>query len=434
METFQPSVVTDLRQGWPHRRELVTAKSKKSPEERAAAVIGAIDPGSATWTREVALAYLRGAHLGRTKPTPDGLARMQGPDSLGPDELDAVFDAWQKSRPYWFHLEHLVLLTEALVGPDATVSAIARWLGRAGTVAWGREDLGTLFGNAMTIPASIAFLVGFPLLRAADPSARRAELEAVREAGPAGSTAVLLLGLVLDGAPAARAARVRHLFGLHFVDDPELIREISMKDRMYASLTPRFPWLGGPEVLAHYVERARTGLPPWYATRMVEELGVFAVPEVVDLLAVLATKSKSKSAALKWFAAHADFADTHRERWVSTPGAAEIDAVLAGAPAPAAPKRLSQTDLRARTADLLRATAGAWRAAPDRAAQVACLREATRAYADLCALAGFDPDPRAGHVFCVDGAGDALPVPEMLGLDVAGTEAFCDAFDEAWSP
>ncbi|MCB9679674.1 MAG: hypothetical protein H6737_31495 [Alphaproteobacteria bacterium] len=427
-------MATALREGWPHQRALVTAKSKKSPEERAAAVIGAVDPVSVAWTQEVALAYLRGAHLGRKKPTPAELERMKGPEALGADELDAVLDAWGASRPYWFHLEHLVLLAEALVGADATVSAIARWLERRSPRGWGADAIGTTFGNAMTTPASLAFLVGFPLMRATDPAARRDELEAVRAKGPVGSTASLLLGLVLDGAGAARAAGVRHLFGLHFVDDADLIREISSTDRMYSSLSPRFAWLGGPEVLGHLVERARTGLPPWYATRAVDELGVFAAPETVDLLAVLASKSKSKSAALKWFAAHADFADTHRDRWASTPAAAEIAGVLGGAPAPKPAKKLGLTELRARTADLLRATAAAWRAAPDPAARVACLRDATREYADLCALAGLDPDPRAGHVFCVDGAGDAPPVPEILGLDGDATDAFCDAFDEAWSP
>ncbi len=427
MQTFDPTDAERLDRGWPHLIELGSRSSKKSSAERAAALITRVDPpGSAVWTPAVARAYLRGHGLGVSKPKPAQLAAMDGELDWAEGELASCLGAWLRKDRYWFHFEQLLLAAEALEGASAVIGAVCDWLESATPARWGKGGLSTFFGKARTTPGCVAFLVGFPLLRVGVDAPERERLRSVRDGGPEGSTVRGLLDLVLDGGDAARRHGVRHLFGLHFAgDDPALIREVSATDRKHASLSPRFAWLGGPEVLLHFIERVDAGLPSHYQSRAVDELGIFAVPEVLPLMAALAGKKRTERKALAWFEKHAEFVLEHRAVLEATTNGPEILGML-GAPLPEEPPRLSGPELQVALGKLLRETAAAL---ADGADPVAALSRALTQYTELRAQADLDPDPRAGHFFMLDGTADVGPLPELLELDESGAESLFGAFE-----
>ncbi|MCA9489697.1 MAG: hypothetical protein KC621_07225 [Myxococcales bacterium] len=420
-----------LEQGWPHVRTLETVTSKKSAAERAAGVLTKVDPSSMVWTPEVARAFLRGHHLRARNPTPADLAAMAGAEELDADEFLALLPKWAARARYQFVFEHVVLLAEALLGADAVVEAVARWLGSLPPSGWGPPLLAASFSAALTDPHMMAYYVGYPALRAS-PRARE-RLAEVRDAAPSGTLGARLLDLVLGGADAVRRnGGLRELAACAFVtDDPALVASISSSDRRFASLSPRFVWLGGASVIDDFVARAETGLPPWYLARCVAELGVFAEPAVVRLVGVLAGKKKAESAALGWVREHAAFVDANLDQLEGLPATDAIRAAVAGAPIPEPAPTLTRDELASGTDALIEETARRWSAVEGRTERIGVLREAQAAYADLMASAGFPPNPRAGHVFCVDGGRRAAALPTILGLDLEATMELLELWDAA---
>jgi hypothetical protein len=336
MRTFAAAHAEQLAGGWPHRRALVAATlgtsqgSGKRPEQRAAEVLSRVDPSAVIWTPEVALAYLRGHELRPGEIRPDQLATMAGPAQLDVDELASRLRSWAGRSRYWFVFEHMILLAEALVGADGVVDTICDWLATLERGHDSRVGLGPTFGAALTGPSSLAFLLGFPLLRAS--ADRRDRVRELRARFAPESLVARLLSLVLDGAAGARDLGVDQLFACAFVDDdPELLATVAAGEFRFASLSPRFVWLGGTPLLDHFCQRATKPLPAWYTWRFVEEFGVFAEPGTVALIATLAGKRPCRAAALEWFRVHPEFARAHRDQiHGDSKAAAEIFAVLDG--------------------------------------------------------------------------------------------------------
>ena len=149
MRTFTDEQQRAFAHGWPHLRVLGRAKSSKSPAQRAADVLGRVDPpASVAWTREVALAYLRGHAVRPGKVGPAVLETMGREAELDRAELVELVRAWARQTRYWFVLEHLVLVAEALLGPDATVDALCDWLGERERARAQARSLGATFGSA----------------------------------------------------------------------------------------------------------------------------------------------------------------------------------------------------------------------------------------------------------------------------------------------
>lgn len=432
IRTFDPADAERLATGWPHVRAFSNAKSKKSPEERASAVIGRVDPpASVAWSREVAQAYLRGHALRIGKHSAADLTTLRGSEPLDDAELAACLAGWLGKGRYWFHFENALLLAEQLVGSAKVVDLVCDWLDARSASGWKGGHLDSMFATARTTPHCIGLLVGFPLLRVPADAPQRARLTEIRDAGPADTTLRQLLDLVLDGGAAARRLGVRRLQALHFAgDDPQLITEVSANDPLFSTLTPRFPWLGGRPVLAHFATRMAGSLPAYFMGRAVDEFGVFAEPEVLPLMAALANHKRTASRATKWFAAHADFVAQHQAALAEVPNGDEILRSLGnvGSAPPPEPKSLTREQLEAELGALLQRTADTYRSTSDK---VVCLKKALREYDELRSLAGLDPDERAGHFFMLDGTSQVGPLPELLSLDEAGSEELADAFDAA---
>ena len=326
---FRAEDAEALAEGWPHVRALRTSGSKKPAAARAARVLTKVDPVNVVWTREVALAFLRGHGLGFRTPKQAQLEAIDADSPLDERGFVAILEGWTRRDRYGFHYEHLVLLGEALLGPDACVRAICTWLeGLSRKRRAAKTSPRLLFVRALTEPLVVAYWVGFPLGRAEDPAPLRARLEAFRSGCPEGSSLAGLLGLVLAGAETVERLGLDVLAVCHFVDDPAVVRRCSAASRRYASLSPRFIWLGGAPVLDDFAERARAGLPSWYQSRAVEELGVFAEPEVLPVMAALAERKRMQKAAHRWFADHAGFARRHWDRLVDAPTADALRAVV----------------------------------------------------------------------------------------------------------
>ena len=423
MRTFTESQQRALQSGWPHLREIEEVRSKKTPAERAAAVIDRVDPpGAVSWDEGAARAFLRAHRLTAGRVRDKDVAALDAESPLTAEEYVELLGAWGRKDRYGFVFEEVVLLGEALLGPDVAVQAVCDWVdGLSRSRRSKAEPAGRMFGGALTSPDFMAYLVGFPALRAA--ASARDRLAGTRDALPDGGRLRALLDLVLDGADAARAHRIDRLQGLHFAgDDPTLMLEVSARDRKHASLTPRLAWLAGPASLEHYAERMSSGLPAWYQGQAVEHFGVFAEPEVLPLMSALAGRSRTKRKALSWFAEHADFVGVHQQIAASLP---EYDAIVdaLGGDLPDPPPPLDQDGLDDALAALLDETAAALREGQD---PLPVLRGALREHTDLRARADLGPDPRAAHFFTVDGVNDG-GLMERLGPDWPRWDAVMDA-------
>jgi len=243
-----------------------------------------------------------------------------------------LIEGWCTRSRYWFVVEHVVLLLEALIGTDAAFTAIVDVLERAESSAWRGHDVGGLFGNALTHPThAMGFLVGFLLLRTHD-EGLRARLVALHAGGRPRTTLHMCLDLALNGAEAVRRAAPQHLFAAHFVtDDAEVVQSLSASAFMHASLSPRFAWLGGPAVHADFVRRAeaRGGVPAPRAKQFIDEFGTIRSPQTVALMMVMAKRKATRKRTLAWFEAHRTYVNEHRDQVDAFEDAATIEAVAA---------------------------------------------------------------------------------------------------------
>lgn len=294
--------------GWPHVRRIEHGASPARIEEGVTAareILREVDPPwFASRSEAMCLAYVRGVSVTPQADPPEAATQMARGGPLDDAELELLLDRWLVRGLYWFQIEELVLSLEALLGSDAAGAKIAARIGRM-RLARG-PDLGSFFGNARTEARQAAlFCLGFVALRS-EPT--RTALEQLRReaSGPPRE----VLDLVLGGADACRRHGVRHLFAASFAgDDPGYLAELSATERFDSSLTPRFPYLGGEAVLAHYVARARHRIPPYAAVRFVEQFGTIRHPLTIELMGVLATRKTPREHALAWLREHADYVD-----------------------------------------------------------------------------------------------------------------------------
>ena len=73
---------------------------------------------------------------------------MAGAEELDADEFLALLPKWAARARYQFVFEHVVLLAEALLGADAVVEAVARWLGSLPPSGWGPPLLAASFSSS----------------------------------------------------------------------------------------------------------------------------------------------------------------------------------------------------------------------------------------------------------------------------------------------
>lgn len=296
--------------GWPHVRriEREVGEGEIDREVHAAReILRNVDP---PWFPQrsdaMCLAYVRGVDVTPRADPPEAAATMARRDALEDAEIDDLVDRWLRRDRYWFQIEELVLALEALLGSDAAGTRMIAGLARRARDE--PDDVGRLFGNALATSAhAMLFCLGFVALRS---EATRSAIAELRD-GARGATR-MVADLVVDGAEGCRRHAVRHLFAASFAgDDPEYLRSLSAGERFHSSLTPRFAYLGGEPVLAHYVARARRGIPPYAALRFVAQFGTIRHPLVIELMGILASKKTPRRSALAWLREHRDFVDAH---------------------------------------------------------------------------------------------------------------------------
>lgn len=312
IETFERETQEKLSRGWPHVREL--GRGRGDPIAAASKVLGGVDPPArVAWTPLSAAAYLRGAGASARGTPPEVAERMAREGAIDEDEARELARLWAGVRnPYLYKLEEAVLLFEALLGTERALDVLAGALEAQDRK--GGDPLALFFARAMT-DASQATLYYLGYLRLRHPD-RAAATERLRGLAKGASPAMRdTLAVVLGEGATARASGF--LCAAAFVEeDPDLVRALSAGERMHFSFSPRFVHLGGASVLADFARRAREGVPPWVAARLMDA-GVFRDPAMVDLMVALAERKKHRKLALEQLAAHRDYAREHAERWAN---------------------------------------------------------------------------------------------------------------------
>lgn len=223
-----------------------------------------------------------------------------------------------------------VLLLEALVGTEVVASAIVELLEAMGP--------GMLLAG-VSGPAAITWQLGFLLLRLPVGVATnvRERLHGVLEsvwaqyphtrAGFSGHSHARSLHLILGGGAAAERSSDRSPRWYVFTaDDPALVRRRVAVNRGPWPLDARVAWLGGAQVLRHFLRdwsKLRSADDQLWFVRQVAPL---KAPEMLPLMLELATRSQVRAEAQAWFAAHREFAEPFLVESAKT--GAEADAAL----------------------------------------------------------------------------------------------------------
>jgi len=136
----------------------------------------------------------------------------------------------------------------------------------------------------------------------------RSRAENVLKRSPSDWPLHVAIDLALHGGEAVRNNRLRALCACHHVtDDPQLVRQLSQHDEHVLSLSPRFVFLGGHDMLDHYAERAKA-LPRWIVLRFAEEFATIKHPKVVPIMLTLSQKKTAKDVPMKWFVENEEMA------------------------------------------------------------------------------------------------------------------------------
>ncbi|GAC1543229.1 MAG: hypothetical protein NVS3B10_07490 [Polyangiales bacterium] len=295
--------------GWPHLRRLVDKhKLDKKPEETAKAVLDDPEPPSqfgVEWPREAASRVVRAFVESPKSSGWDAAISKPGPiDAAGARLLVDRALSPATIRPQLQTADFLLLL-EAIVGTETVTDAVLSKFERYQPKDWLADTLRHAFFTAMVTPAAltVAYHLGFLLQRLPDSLRKkfRARAEAVLKAAPPGRPLHVAFDLALHGGEAVRRNRVKALCACHHVvDDPSLVRQLAQHDEHALSLSPRFVYLGGIELLDHFSERAKS-LPRWSVYRFAEEFSTIRHPKMVPIMLTLSQKKLAKDLPFKWF-------------------------------------------------------------------------------------------------------------------------------------
>jgi len=295
--------------GWPHLRRLVDKhKLDKKPEETARAVLDDPDPPSqfgVEWPRETASRIVRAFPESPRSNEHDAALAKPGP--ITPDEARALVDRVVNTtavRPQLQTADFLLLL-EAIVGSDVAADVVLSKFERWQAKDWTADTLRHAFLTAMVAPVALTagYYLGFYLLRVSDPMKKkmRARATALLKRSPPDWPVHVAIDLALHGGEAVRNNRLRALCACHHVtDDPQLLRQLAQHDEHVLSLSPRFVYLGGYDMLDHYAERAKA-LPRWIVLRFAEEFATIKHPKNVPIMLTLSQKKTAKDVPIKWF-------------------------------------------------------------------------------------------------------------------------------------
>ncbi len=348
--SFTPEQDRRYALGWPHVRTLADKhKLDKKPEETAKQVLEDPEPPAlfgVEWPRETAHRYVRA--LLESPKSSEWEAALHKTTAPTPEEAKKLVDKMLGAnvvRPQ-LQVADFLLLLEAMLGTEFIADAICSRFERYQPKDWLSDALKHAFFTAVVAPAALpaAYHLGFFLLRLPDAQKKkfRARIEALMKKAPEGRSLHLAFDLVLHGSDAVRRNRVKALCACHHVlDDPGLIRTNAQTDEHVLSLTPRLVYLGGPELLDHFSERAKA-LPRWAVLRFAEEFGTIKNAKIVPIMLTLSQKKMAKDVPLRWFADHEDLGKAALEEMAvrkSPQGEAArlvIEQLKAPKPAPAA--------------------------------------------------------------------------------------------------
>ncbi len=318
-----------LAQGWPHLAKPIDGhKADKAPGKAALKAHGACDPIYFTeWPRQTLSRFLRieaSAVMAPGKTYDERMAQMNelatkasedASPLLAAEAIDGLTQMFRKSEEiYPFQSCAFVYGVETIAGTDAVLDVLARELDACTPK------------SVTTAKTSMAQAVGFLLLRASPPCAKRtrAALDKTYAAANAQKTKsedfqshVEALDCALHGADAVRRSvsgdwvDLDVAFGLgstppiHFADDPKLVQKLVARADATGPMSVRVAFLGGPSVLSGL---ARRKWPAAQIPSVVRDFGMIRAPEVVELMLALISKSSAKDGPIHWFRSHADYA------------------------------------------------------------------------------------------------------------------------------
>ncbi len=300
--------------GWPHMRHLVEGGA----DDDASLVEAARAIAAPTRTAKIAPRLARLLAFGIYPDGKGGVLLEHEGKKVAPagpmseDEARRIVSARMKKKNLQVTENDLVLLLEALVGPEPLTDAIVATLeGFGDDELRKRNDAGRFY----------AYYVGFGLLRVRAKVAekQRARLEAVfargAKEGPTdlpSRSLIQMLDVALHGAAGATRSgdRVGDAIDpydlLHVTDDPALVRTNVEKQPVDESFTmdARLVFLGGDEVIDVYAKRWSKIKDADEQREIVRTFGEIRSPRVVKLMSALAATSKAKKQAAAWLAAH----------------------------------------------------------------------------------------------------------------------------------
>ncbi|MCA9620079.1 MAG: hypothetical protein KC731_13730 [Myxococcales bacterium] len=414
-----------LERHYPHVRFLVEGHPHDAPKKVAKATAKAfnvIDPHYRVWwPREVAIRYLRGFVEQPVRNKRHELAdRAVTPWS--PAEATAalaeMIGKHHDTHIYAYDAEDFVLLSEALVGTDATVKGVVQGIDDALRKTPAGKEVGYLPAYCV-LPLGALLLRASPMVAAAAKRTLGALLD--EEPRPIGDWPLAQLAMLLHGRAGVEriAARWTQEEAYTFSGDPAYVREGLAGHRGVREIDAYKIWIAGDEAIDLYAKdilKTRKGDADFVA----EGLGLFASPRVAPLmLALLAKKSVT---AKRWFELHgARVADALAPMQKDKKLGALAEEVLArGAASKAGAKKppaaveppIEDEELdepaieKAFDALMDQLVTAIIAARGKKAAEKRAWQEAIEGYMDIrSGMMNEDPSEYLGHFFMVDGVG-----------------------------
>ncbi|GAC1572021.1 MAG: hypothetical protein NVS3B20_24010 [Polyangiales bacterium] len=324
--------------GFPHMRFLIDdPQSDADAAAEAAAALEREWEVEVTWPRKVAERLARYCLVKKRwglDGKPHVAAALNDRRPIREEEARAMI-AEELNYPEAHDDRSLILLLEALVGPDVVLDAAVSNLEKLPESVWFSME------NHLS---EFASTLGFTLLRVPEDAARafRTRLSVLekqwRDADPDGDGGLPIvqgLDLALHGRAGAERSAYRvdevvvSSWLVHVLDDPDYVAERAAVSGATEPPDPRITFLGGASVLVG----ERRGIKAH--RRHAELVDLFAdirLPEIVPLMLEMSATSKAKKQATAWFVANAAFAKPHLEKIHGTkknPTAAWAQALLA---------------------------------------------------------------------------------------------------------
>ena len=301
--------------GWPHLYEL--AEGHEDDADPAASALRICQEGDVRSVWGIATAHRlargwsrEGAADMHGKPLPPFVKTLARNEPVTPEEAHSLVSGRIRTNSV-MNLDQLLLVCEAIVGPDATVQGALDGLDKTPSeVVWGH---GTHMAHR---PALVALGLMLLRLRPADRDAALARWRKLydrwkSEAG--GEEPPMLDGSLGVLEPQEFVSSEGPL--LHLEDAKGVVawrNEFKGKPTDDDFADSRFVFLGGEDV--YKIERKCWAKYPGAHAVIVERFGRVKSPLTVELMLELANKSKARKAAAAWFSKHADYARPELER------------------------------------------------------------------------------------------------------------------------